>query len=679
MLLSDKFLEKYKHIQPPMTELGSFVYYRTYSRWLSSEGRREYWWETVRRAVEYNCSLAPTPVEEAERLYDNIFHLRQFLSGRTFWVGQTPVTDKYPTSNFNCCATVVDEFEAFRDIFYLLMVGAGVGVRLLPEDVAKLPKILNHPNVEHIPYEPMSKYFRDEHTSLNSGFDSSHVWIAVGDSKDGWVQALDYLLQMFWRNDYREIKTVTINYNSVRPKGEKLKTFGGRASGHESLKIMFEKLVNVLMSKGTGEKLEPIDCLDIANIIAENVVVGGVRRSSEIAIIDVNDKDCMEAKANLYSGVDGKWEINTDLSHRQMSNNSILYRSKPTREQLKKHLEQVRYTGEPGWMNEEAALKRNPNFKLPNPCGEILLDSRGMCNLTTVNVHAFVTPDGGLDLLSLVAAQMLSARAGLRMSTVELELPKWNTVQHRDRLLGCSLTGWQDTVNAMDMCKELEVKLLNILRVTAEDEAREYAEELGVSTPILVTTEKPEGSLSQLPTVSSGVHYSHSPYYIRRVRISAHDPLLKVCEELGYPVFPEVGQDPENCSTKVVEFPVKAPEGKTKADVSAIEQLENYKLFMDNYVNHNCSITVTVKDDEWGAVEDWIWDNWDSIVAITLLSDGDHVYDLMPYEAIGEEEFTKRAGEMKSFDPGLISKYEQEETEIDVGTDSCESGLCPIR
>ena len=189
----------------------------------------------------------------------------------------------------------------------------------------------------------------------------------------------------------------------------------------------------------------------------------------------------------------------------------------------------------------------------------------------------------------------MSARAGYRMTFTELELPDWNKVHQRDKLIGCSLTGWQDMVNACNLTREDQAALLKELREAARNAAFEYADELGRERPILVTTVKPEGSLSLLPTVSSGVHYSHAPYYIRRIRISASDPLVKVCEELGYPVFPEVGQDPETCVTKVVEFPVKAPEGKVKPQVSALEQLENYKMFMENYVDHNCSITVHVK------------------------------------------------------------------------------------
>ena len=200
----------------------------------------------------------------------------------------------------------------------------------------------------------------------------------------------------------------------------------------------------------------------------------------------------------------------------------------------------MRYSGEPAFINEVAGKKRRDNFNGVNPCAEILLDSRGMCNLTTVNVMAFVRPDGTLDYEALLLAQKLSARAGYRMTCVELELPKWNIVQQRDKLIGCSLTGWQDMVNATHMDKAGEAKLLSKLREVAQESSKEYAKALKQKEPLLVTTVKPEGTLSQLPVVSSGIHHSHSPYYIRRIRVNAKDPIVNVCEELGYPIKPEV-------------------------------------------------------------------------------------------------------------------------------------------
>ncbi|MGB3365923.1 MAG: ribonucleoside-triphosphate reductase, adenosylcobalamin-dependent [Acidaminobacteraceae bacterium] len=686
-LLTDAFISKYKHMDSPMNQLGNFVYYRTYSRWLPEEKRREYWWETVRRAVEYNCSLVSTSKEEAESLFDNIFNLRQFLSGRTFWVGNTSVAKDYPMANYNCSFQIINSFESFRDVFYLLMIGSGVGVRILKDDVITVPKIRTDYELIHKDYSAIPMAEREDSTSLEFFYNHT-VKITIGDSKEGWVQSLDFFFKLLYTNEYRNIKTIIVDYDHVRPKGEKLKSFGGTASGHTSLKNMFEKISKVLKKGSLRDgalddrkriKLRPIDCLDISNIIGENVVVGGVRRTAEIILVDADDAEAIDAKTNLYKQVDGKWIVDKDIIHRQMSNNSIYYTKKPTRERLHWQIERMRYSGEPAWVNAEVGEKRRPNFNGVNPCGEILLDNRGLCNLTTINTFAFVREDGTLDVNGLLKAQRLSARSSYRMTTVELELPTWDAVQKRDRLLGCSLTGWQDMINATNLSIDDQKDILSKLRDVAKKESEIYANELGGAVPILVTTVKPEGTLSQLPTVSSGVHYSHSPYYIRRVRISSDDPLVKVCEELNYPVFPEVGQNMETCTTKVVEFPVKSPSGKTKYDVSAIEQLENYRLFMDNYVDHNCSITVHVRNHEWEEVEEWVWKNWDEVMAVSFLSLDDNFYDLLPYEAIDEDEYNKRREVMQPFIPSLISKYEKEETEFDIGSDGCETGACPVR
>ena len=680
-LLSREFLSKYKHSATPMAQLGSFVYSRTYSRFMPQLNRREFWWETVRRAVEYNCSLAPTTREEGERLYDNIFNLRQFLSGRTLWVGATPVSSAYPMANYNCAFEVIDDYHAYHDLFYLLMVGSGVGVRVLKSDAAKLPQVRTNLEIIHKAYSARPVKERNEYTNLS--FSGDTAMLSIGDSKEGWAQAIEHYFDVLTNLEYTKIRKIMVEYDSIRPRGERLKVFGGTASGYESMLTMLDKIHRVIATAGLREgsvriQLRPIDLLDIANIIGENVVSGGVRRTSEIGLIDQDDTECIQAKSKLYRQIDGRWEIDRNIAHRQMSNNSIFYRRKPTREQLHWHLQQMRYSGEPGWINEEAGLKRRPNFCGCNPCGEILLDSHGLCNLTTVNVMAFVH-DGVLDEEGLLDAQRMSARAGLRMTCRELEMHRWNLVQQRDRLLGCSLTGWQDMVNAVGLDREGQIALLEKLRAAAHEAAERMAVSLNLNAPLLVTTVKPEGTLSLLPTVSSGIHYSHSPYYIRRVRISASDPLCRVCEELGYPVYPEVGQDAETCRTKVVEFPVKAPAGRVKADVSAIEQLENYKMFMAHYVDHNCSITVHVRDSEWDAVEEWVWNNWDDVVALSFLSYDESFYDLMPYEAIDEAEYLRRKAAMRPFNPSLLSKYEQSETQLDVGDAECASGVCPVR
>jgi ribonucleoside-diphosphate reductase alpha chain/ribonucleoside-triphosphate reductase len=683
-LLKDDFLSGYKHKAANMKPLGEFVYYRTYSRWLDESKRREYWWETVRRAVEYNCRLAEgVTTEEAEKLYDNIYNLRQFLSGRTLWLGGTEIADQYGTGNYNCAFCIIDSFEKFSELFYLLMIGTGVGFRVLKTDVEKMPPVRTNVQFVHEYYNPLPRRERQDYTSLV--FDRDTARITVGDSKEGWTKALEYFFSILYSHSYQMVHTIVLNYDNVRPRGERLRRFGGTASGHESLKTMFEKIAEVISRLGHEEnkvrcRLRPIHCLDICNIIGENVVVGGVRRTAEVGIIGADDEECIKAKSELYYMNDRKeWVENKNISHRKMSNNSIFYESRPSREQLRWQLIQMRQSGEPGFINAEAARKRRADFQGINPCAEILLRDRGLCNLTTVNVASFVGENGQLDRERLTEAQRLSVRAGLRMTCMDLELYQWDTVQKEDRLLGISLTGWQDAMSMLGYSTEQEEELLKLLKKTAHEEAERYSAELGIPAPKLICTIKPEGTLSLLPGVSSGLHHSHSPYYIRRIRINAGDPLVKVCEALGYPVLPENGQNPKTCSVKVVEFPQKSPVQRTKYEVSALEQLETYKRFMRYYVDHNASITVTVKNDEWDAVEDWLYENWDEVVAVSFLALDDSFYPLLPYESISGEEYRRRVSAMKPFIPSLLAEYEKEEFEAEIQDSGCEGGVCPIR
>lgn len=268
--LSDEFLAPYRTTQPPLNELGSFVYYRTYSRWLPTEGRREHWHETVQRVVEFNINLDPDPsIAEAEKIFDNIFHLRQFPAGRSLWIGGTEAGQAYALANFNCAFRVIDSLGAFGELFYLLMCGTGAGFRVLPEDVSHIPP-LRPIEVEHMPYLSFPASMRLEHTE--SSLIDGVLTIEVGDSKEGWVEALD----LFLRSALTDAPVYKVNfiYDNVRPKGERLKRFGGTASGHESLRNMFEKIGSVINNLPDGQ-MRPVDALDIANIIGENVVVGG--------------------------------------------------------------------------------------------------------------------------------------------------------------------------------------------------------------------------------------------------------------------------------------------------------------------------------------------------------------------------------------------------------------------
>ena len=644
-LLTPEFLSNYPDAPEQMNELGSFVFYRTYSRWLPSQNRRETWKEAVTRAVEYNMNVGvkqfkknkiPFPQNliqiEAETLFDNIFNLRQFLSGRTHWIGgaESHIADKFPMANFNCSFVEITKWTDLEDLFYLLLLGTGVGFRCTKDDAYNLPPVRTDFELIHSEYKPLPKEERLESTTVNI-MDNGYAKIYIGDSKEGWVGALGIFFDLITDPDYKYIKTIKISYNSIRPKGERLKTFGGTASGYLPMKEMFigieavlKNQIDINLDPLENGQVRPIHVLDIGNLIGNNVVVGGVRRTAEIFLCDVDDWECIFAKYGIngiwndkihtqiidkYIDINGslpKWLENLKtqdpntrpLHHRRMSNNSIAFEEKPSEEMLELIFLLLQSEGEPGFVNMEEAHSRRPNCKGINPCAEILLDSYGVCNLTTVNVAAFCAEqeDGSylLDFRGLVQAQSLSTRAGIRMTCLDLELQHWDEIHKRDRLIGTSLTGWKDAMEMLDFDLEQEERLLELLSNAVNSESIRYCHMLRIPTPMLDTTIKPEGTLSQVAGgVSSGLHISHAPFFIRRIRINASDPLVKVAQELNWTMNPEIGSDLNDIRTWVIDFPIKSPSTITRQDQTLEEQFDTYFMFQ-KHIQHITHLTPLV-------------------------------------------------------------------------------------
>jgi adenosylcobalamin-dependent ribonucleoside-triphosphate reductase len=778
-LLSDEFISKYPDAPDQMKQIGAFVFYRTYSRWLPGQNRRETYKEMVRRSVEYNVDLAARHfieneipfdfeevIKEAEEMFHAMFNLEQFLSGRTMWVGgaSSGVAEKYPLANFNCSFTNIQTWRDLAELFYLLLVGTGVGFKITKQFAAALPAVRSDVKIMHRNYNVKPEHEREEHTAIKVITDD-FVEIIVGDSKEGWVSAVDIFFDMMTKSKYASITHIELVYDNIRPAGERLKVFGGTASGHAPLMEMFQGFEKVIKNEidphlapwdkveKLGKnyvKLRPIAIIDMANMIGYNVVVGGVRRTAEIALFDADDWESIFAKYSMNGfwkeehflqheeigrqldkiGVTkpGWWDevgnrsYNSDVNgndpynfgrpvhHRRMSNNSIAFTEKPKRNILQFIFQMMRLEGEPGFINlEEAARRRlkRGGVKKPskdlldytmmmiglNPCAEILLWSKGVCNLTTINCTAFVQ-NGVLNEQALFEAQRRSVRAGLRMTLVQLELPNWNSVQQRDRLLGNSVTGWQDMLDLIDMndCDfddrgQYERWLLKEMGKIADKEATAYANRLRVTKPLLDTTVKPEGTISQVcGSVSPGLHRSKGRHYTRHIRVSAMDPLAKAVQAMGWEVHPEVGtpgdtreEQMANARTIVVAFPVSTGAITTEADVTVDDQFDTYFNFQKLYTSHNSSNTITIKDPaSWDRAEQRVWGGWNDFVGVSFLALDGGTYKLAPYEVISQEEYVKTSSDMTPFSSMILEGFENG-TFSEIEDAECATGACPIR
>jgi ribonucleoside-diphosphate reductase alpha chain/ribonucleoside-triphosphate reductase len=373
--------------------------------------------------------------------------------------------------------------------------------------------------------------------------------------------------------------------------------------------------------------------------------------------------------------------------------------------------------GEPGFINAKAASLRRPNYAGTNPCAEILLAPNGVCNLSEVNVAAFVKYEDNryrLDVEELSEAIRLATRVGLRMTNVNLELPHWDEVQKRDRLTGVSLTGYVEAMDALGVDTSNDSSLVPVvddffdvtlgsllltMNRVANKEAVAYASEMRIPAPLLVTTVKPSGTISQLPTVSSGAHSSYAPYYIRRVRISSFDPLAKTMLAVGYPVYPEATtMRPEDFSklsnfekmkvldtaqTWVVEFPIKTSATRSANTESALEQLRRYFILQDCWTDHNTSITITFSPEEVDGLIDAILEDWDSYIGVSFLPKNTTAYPLMPYEEITLEQYAKRKNEVEHISwQRIVNELTLRESDLSADDEfdpDCVGGACPVR
>ena len=630
------------------TPYQEYIHLSRYARYRYNDNRRETWEETIDRYINFfkehlqetrNHKLSSAI---GKQVRDAILNLEVMPSMRALMTAGEALK-RENVCGYNCSYIAVDNLRAFDELLYVLMNGTGVGFSVERQYVTELP-IIN-----------------DEF------FDTDSI-IMVSDSKLGWAKALKELLYLLASGQIPKW-----NLSRVRAAGAPLKTFGGRASGPAPLEDLFHFCVAIFRG-AAGRKLSSLEAHDICCKIAEVVVVGGVRRSALISLSNLSDDRMRLAKAGRW------WESNVQ---RALANNSACYTEKPDTgifmEEWKSLYESK--SGERGMFNRTAAKTQaakngrrdvEHNFGT-NPCSEIILRDREFCNLTEVVIREDDTEE---TLKEKVKVATILGTWQSTLTNFKYLNKKWKENCEEERLLGVSMTGIMDnelTNGKTDGLKEL---LLNLKQV-AIDTNVQWAKKLDINPSVAITCVKPSGTVSQLVDSASGIHARHSQYYIRTVRADKKDPLAKMMKDVGFPVEDDVTK-PDH--TSVYSFPVKGPKnGVYRTDRSAVEQLELWKVYQDNWCEHKPSVTISVKEDEWMNVGAWVYNNFEYMSGVSFLPFADHTYRQAPYQDCSKAEYEKLVASMpKDVDWEVkLAEYEFHDTtagsqELACSADGCE-------
>lgn len=621
-----------------------------YSRFDDDKGRREIWPETVNRWKTFWQEEYPEHSEFFENASEKIENTEVMPSMRTLMTaGEALRRDN--VAAYNCAYSPMESPQDLAELFYILLCGTGEGYSVERRYISY--KDTDWPVVP-------KKLRRDDDV------------ITVSDSKLGWATSFRELLTFLYAG-----VVPSWDVSRVRPRGARLKTFGGRASGPEPLERLFRFTVNIFLG-AKGRKLKSIEVHDLCCMVADIVVVGGVRRSAMISLSDLDDEDMASAKSF------GWWDHSL---HRALANNSAVYDGKPERDRFDKEWNNLvaSMSGERGIVNREALKRqaskngrRDTGYDFgTNPCSEIILRPRQFCNLTEIVVR----PTD--DLESLREKAYFAAAIGTFQSTLtnfRFLREEWKRNSEEERLLGVSLTGEMDhPVLGPKGDKHLRRHWLFTLKETAIEANREWADKLGINRSTAITCVKPSGTVSQLVDSASGMHSRYSTYYIRRVRGDRKDPLTQFCIDKGIPWEPAVGKEDD---TVVFSFPMKSPDGSvTRKEIDAISHLELWLEYQDYWCEHKPSITVSVKEDEWDEVREWVYEHFDKISGISFLpfNDNDHAYVQAPYEEVNEQDYNRLVERMpEGIDWKELVWYETTDHTTSSQEYACTGGACEI-
>ena len=610
--------------------LSEITTHLKYAKYTPELERRETWEELITRNMEMHLVKFPELAVEIENAYEYVYSKKVLPSMRSLQFAGKPV-EINNARIFNCSYLPIDDHRAFSEIMFLLLSGCGVGYSVQTHHVENLPDIR----------KPLkSKRY------------------LVGDSIEGWADAVRMLMKAY----FGQISSCPkFDFRDIRPKGSQLITVGGKAPGPEPLKIALMHVQAILDRKKDGDKLTSVECHDIICHLADAVLSGGIRRAALISLFDLDDEDMLTCKFGNW------WETNPQ---RGRSNNSaVLLRNKIDKEtflNLWKKIE-ASNSGEPGF------IFTNDKDAGTNPCAEINLKANQFCNLCEINAS-------DIDSQEEFNARSRSAAfiGTLQASYTDFHYLRdvWKKTTEKEALLGIGMTG----IASGNIFK------LNIKEAAkaACDENERVAALIGVNKAARVTTVKPSGTTSLVLGTSSGIHAWHSDYYIRRIRLGKNEALYTYLA-INHP---ELLEDDFFKPTiqSIVKIPQKAPEGATtRKEESAIDLLERIKTINQKWIKpgyrkganqHNVSATVTIKNDEWDIIGNWVFENREYFTALSFLPYSDHTYTQAPFEDITEEQFNEMVKQLHDID--LSKVIEMIDNTARQDELACAGGNCEI-
>lgn len=643
----------------------------------------ESWEQVVERVIGHQRWLWERALGRIlrEREENELDELRQLIlgryiapAGRTLWLGGTELSRTRESSMFNCSYTHVETVYDVVDVLWLLLQGCGVGFRPITGTLNGFRRPLQEIQVIRSARTEKGGVERNVET-----FDpESGIWtIKVGDSAIAWAKAVGKLIAGKF-----PARKLVLDFSEIRCAGTRLKGYGWISSGDEQIAKAFKAIAKILSDRA-DQLLTRIDILDIINWLG---TILSSRRSAQIALFEYGQPEWEE-----FALAKKEWWLKGN-AHRQQSNNSLLFRIKPTKQELERLFQMILDSGgsEPGLINGAEAERRAPWFKGCNPCVEILLGNKSFCNLTEVNVLAFKG-----DKIGLERALRLAGRMNYRQTMVNLRdeilQEAWHLNNEFLHLCGVGLTG----VRARPDLTAYDYKRMRNIAVSA---AYSMANELNSPLPKNVTCIKPSGTISKIMgteewgEVPEGVHMPLGKYVFNNITFSRHDPLVGRFRAAGYSVV-EKPHEPESV---LVKFPVKyetvpftrktvvrkngaVEEVEVNAD-SAITQLEWYRLLQETWCEQNVSNTISYDPSEVPAIIDWLQENWDCYVGVSFLYRNDPTknaedlgYAYLPQEVVTREVYDTYVARLKPID------YSGIEMDDDATLEACSMGSCPVR